>query len=117
MTPEICTYCGQAIGKVDTWAIPESMIIQKEVCICAAIKDTTGYIWRGHRHSDCISSAMEAGRSLPHTSESTWQGFVTSANRFVNRHEGFDLQEAAGISSADRSGYRTTRRLFSEDLY
>ena len=87
----------------------------KEICICAAIKDTTGYIWRGHRHSDCISSAMEAGRSIPMQKESEWQGFVTSNNRFVNRYEGYDLQIAARLPSQG-GGYRN-KRLFSEDLY
>ena len=87
-----------------------------EICICAGIKDTTGYIWRGHRHADCISSAIEAGRSIPHTGEKDWQGFVTSKNRFVNRYEGMKLQLAAKIESADRGGYRGNR-LFSEDLY
>lgn len=90
--------------------------MEKEICICAAIKDTIGYIWRGHRHADCISSAMEAGRSTPMEKESEWQGFVTSKNRFVNRYEGYKLQITAGIKSADRGGYRG-ERLFSEDLY
>ena len=89
--------------------------MNKEICICAAIKDTTGYIWRGHRHSDCISSAMEAGRKIPMERESEWQGFVTSENRFVNRYEGYELQIAAGIKSVG-GGYRD-KRLFSEDLY
>jgi hypothetical protein len=89
--------------------------MDKEICICAAIKDTTGYIWRGHRHADCISSAIEAGRKIPNEKESEWQGFVTSANRFVNRYEGYFMQVYAGIRSAG-GGYRGCR-LFSEDLY
>ena len=89
--------------------------MDKEICICAAITDTTGYIWRGHRHSDCISSAMEAGRKIPMQKESDWQGFVTSKNRFVNRYEGYDLQISAGVESSG-GGYRG-HRLFSEDLY
>ena len=87
-----------------------------EICICAAIKDTAGYIWRGHRHVDCIASATEAGAHIPFTSEREWQGFVTSLNRFVNRYEGYVLQTKAGIPSADRNGYRGNR-LYSEDLY
>jgi hypothetical protein len=89
---------------------------EKEVCICAAIKDTTGYIWGGHRHTDCISSAIESGRSIPMEKESEWQGFVTSKNRFVNRYEGYWLQREAGIESVAADGYRN-KRLFSEDLY
>lgn len=42
----------------------------KEICICAAIIDTTGYSWRGYRHVDCISSVLEAKRLIPHTGES-----------------------------------------------
>lgn len=86
-----------------------------EICICAAIKDTHGYIWRGYRHADCISSAIEGGQKIPMEKESEWQGFITSHNRFVNRYEGYKLQVAAGISSAG-GGYRG-ERLFSEDLY
>lgn len=84
-----------------------------EVCICAAVKDRTGYIWRGHRHADAIALAIEGGAGIPHMGEK-WQGFVTSRNRFVTREEGYELQVAAGIPS--KSGYRG-KRLFSEDLY
>jgi hypothetical protein len=46
------------------------------------------------------------------------QGFITSANRYVDRYEGFRLQEAAGIESVSKDGYREgCRQLFSEDLY
>jgi len=85
----------------------------KEICICAAVKDETGYIWRGHRHGDCMVSALNAHRKP--TGE---QGFMTSKNRFVNREEGRKLQDAAGIESAavDDGGYRY-KILFSEDLY
>lgn len=85
--------------------------MNKEICICAAIIDETGYVWRGHRHADCIQLLTEAGRIYK---EST-QGFVTSKNRFVDRYEGYKLQIAAGIKSAS-GGYRG-ERLFSEDLY
>jgi hypothetical protein len=82
-----------------------------EICICAAVKDETGYIWRGHRHGDCMLAAITAKHS-PHGE----QGFMTSKNRFVNREDGRKLQDAAGIPSADKDGYRGTT-LFSEDLY
>jgi len=87
-----------------------------EICICAAIKDTKGRIWRGHRHADAISTAIAAEARIPLERESEWQGFVTSKNRFVNRYEGMAVQIAAGIKSHDPSGYRGDR-LFSEDLY
>lgn len=87
-----------------------------EICICAAIKDASGYVWIGHRHGDAICTAIEGGATIPHEKESEWQGFVTSSNRFVNRYEGYKLQVSAGIKSADPGGYRG-ERLFSEDLY
>ena len=93
-----------------------SSIEKTEICICAAIKDRTGHIWRGHRHADAIATACMSGASLPHEKESEWQGFITSNNRFVNRYEGMACQLAAGILSVDKGGYRGDR-LFSEDLY
>jgi hypothetical protein len=85
----------------------------KEICICAAVKDEDGYIWIGHRHCDCISLMTEVGK-MPCTT--SVQGFVTSFNRFVDRFDGYKLQIAAGIMSKDKDGYRG-ERLFSEDLY
>jgi hypothetical protein len=84
---------------------------QNEICICAAVKDNTGYIWRGHRHSDCIFLINQQQRHFKNTD----QGFVTSKNRFVTREEGYQLQIAADIPSAS-GGYRG-ERLYSEDLY
>lgn len=81
-----------------------------EICICAAIQLTDGRIIRGHRHDDCIQTALKWKVELPkHT-----QGFMTSFNRFVDRREGMRLQKAAGLNSAH--GYRGDI-LFSEDLY
>lgn len=82
-----------------------------EICICAAVKDNTGYIWRGHRHSDCIFLINQQHRSFKNTD----QGFVTSKNRFVTREEGYQLQIEAEIPSFS-GGYRG-ERLYSEDLY
>jgi hypothetical protein len=86
--------------------------MNKEICICAAVMDETGYVWRGHRHADCIQLVIAFGRTYKESN----QGFVTSKNRFVNRFEGYFLQTSAGIPSADKGGYRGCR-LFSEDLY
>ena len=85
--------------------------MEKEICICAAVKDNTGYIWRGHRHSDCIFLIDQRNRH----SKNSDQGFVTSENRFVSREEGYQLQIAAGIPS--HSGEYRGERLYSEDLY
>lgn len=92
-----------------------------EVVICAAIK-WQGRIWRGHRHGH----AMEAMRNEL-CYEMSWrevvcsggiqeQGFITSKNRYVSRRDARALQDAAGIPSADKDGYRYDT-LFSEDLY
>lgn len=87
----------------------------KEICICAAIKTKEGTVIRGHRHADAIKAAMTEGFKLTDLSFAD-QGFVTSKNRYVTREEGRILQDAAGIKSADREGYRG-KTLFSEDLY
>lgn len=88
----------------------------KEICICAAIKMTDGYIARGHRHGDCIRHVNEHYAYL--RKEVNWnghvQGFMTGHNRFVTREEGRKLQDAAGIKSVEE--YRGDT-LFSEDLY
>lgn len=87
---------------------------QAEVCICAAILLADGRVIRCHRHCQGLRVAeewSEAGQSIT----VTVQGFLTSRGRFVNRAEGYELQQAAGIPSA-AGGYRG-ERLFSEDLY
>jgi hypothetical protein len=84
---------------------------QPEVCLCAAILYSDGYIVRGHRHHDCLRTAWD---DLKRRERGT-QGFLTSRGRFVNRDEGLQLQFAAGIESAAPSGYRA--ELYSEDLY
>ncbi len=50
------------------------------------------------------------------------QGFITSKNRFVDRAEGYAIQIAAGIPSANKelgaeNGYCQIGQLYSEDLY
>ena len=84
--------------------------IQPEVCICAAIKLADERVIRGHRHDDCIQTAIKWKAEY----KDSEQGFVTSRNRFVGRKEAMELQKAAGIASRD--GYRGNI-LFSEDLY
>ena len=86
----------------------------KEFCICAAVKDESGAVIRGHRHGDCFVAIQNRGGKISKSIDS--QGFVTSKNRFVTREEGRKLQEKAGIKSADPDGYRGNT-LFSEDLY
>jgi hypothetical protein len=93
--------------------------MQREVCICAAIRLSDGRIFRGHRHHNCfavLADLRTVDASIQSSIVGIEQGFVTSRNRFVNRAEGYRLQLAAGIGSASRDGYRGGQ-LFSEDLY
>lgn len=87
----------------------------KEICICAAIKTNKGVVINGHRHSDCFHAGVAEGVDK-HEMAQGEQGFTTSTGRFVTREEGRKLQDAAGIKSADKEGYRPGT-LFSEDLY
>lgn len=92
----------------------------KEICICAAVKTTTGKVFRGHRHSDCFAAIRL--RKLSPSVKLEHQGFVTSKNRYVGRAEGYDLQIAAGISSVNQEfspagEYCQKGQLYSEDLY
>jgi hypothetical protein len=92
---------------------------QQEICICAAVRlEDDGYIIRGHRHHNCLQTAVERQRATePYSRPITpVQGFITSRNRFVDRKEGLRLQLAAGIESVSPDGYRGDI-LFSEDLY
>lgn len=96
--------------------IDEERESNKEICICAAVKDQFGNIYRGHRHGDCMMAIRQRGKEMERKEDS--QGFITSKNRFVNRREGLILQKEAGIKSADEKyegGYGV--ELFSEDLY
>lgn len=84
-----------------------------EQCVCVAIMLSNGEVWRGHRHNDAIHTATQAGaRIAGHT-----QGFITSHNRFVDRHEAMEIQRTAGIPSADPCAQPHATELFSEDLY
>lgn len=69
-----------------------------EVCVCAAVRLSDGYIVRGHRHNDCLRTASEMHRTDSARPE---QGFMTTRNLFVNRNEGLHLQLAAGVPSAN----------------
>ena len=97
------------LAAVEASAAPE----EPEICICAAVRFTDGRIARGHRHHDCFHAGAGWVNQPSYGGE---QGFMTSRNRFVNRTEGLQLQQAAGIQSVESSGYRGDV-LFSEDLY
>ncbi len=110
-------FADQFIEEVYNQAIDN---MDKEVCIVAAVRSTTGKIYRGHRHSDCIK-AITSRHFIPDTSPLS-QGFITSKNRYVDRAEGYELQIKAGIKSANtefcqKNGYCQEGQLYSEDLY
>lgn len=90
-----------------------------ERCICAAIRLQDGRIIRGHRHSDCINTAIDwqdAGQDIG-LLRCAEQGFLTSEQRFVNRTEAAALERAAGLLSAMTGQPFDSTCLFSEDLY
>jgi len=62
-----------------------------ETIVGAAVRASNGKIVRGYRHSDAIR-ALQAmlGYECEQPSGDN-QGFVTSANRFVNRSEAYQL--------------------------
>lgn len=62
-----------------------------EIVICAAVRASNGKIVRGYRHNDAIRAlqAMDGYQDeQPHRED---QGFITSADRFVNRQEAYRL--------------------------
>lgn len=87
----------------------------KEICICAAVKNTKGKIIRGQAHRDCRDGIIRRG-GLP---SKKWrdEGFITSDNRFVNREEGYKLMQKIGWKSVNPQGYQLCKWLYSEDLY
>ena len=89
--------------------------MEKEICICAAVKATNGLIFRGHRHADCFDMIVKRKMIILKAEDA--QGFITSKNRFVDRKEGLRLQLEAGIKSHEKDDYINMYGLFSEDLY
>ena len=88
----------------------------KEICICAAVKMPDGSVVRGHRHADCYHNLSGRPKYKKAIFRNTEEGFITSKNHFVGCEEGRKLQDATGILSVDREGYRQNT-LYSEDLY
>lgn len=90
-----------------------------EICICAALKLEDGRVIHGHRHNDCILTAIrwkQAGQDVGLVSRAV-QGFVTSQNRFVDREEGAALMRAVQHQSEWTGKPFNGDTLFSEDLY
>jgi hypothetical protein len=62
-----------------------------EVVICAAVRASNGRIVTGYRHSDAIRALQAISGYENEQPRGEDQGFVTSTNRFVNRHEAYRL--------------------------
>ena len=93
--------------------------MKMETCVCAAIL-CAGKIFRGHRHTHALQAindelSWKLSREKIMRLEQV-QGFYTTRCRFVTREDGRKLQDAAGIKSAAKGGYRSNS-LYSEDLY
>lgn len=95
----------------------------KEYILCAAVHINDGVKWPslpvniksgrvicGYRHSDCIATIIQLLYSYD---ERNIQGFLTSRDRFVDRHEAAKIAYEAGQIIAIESD----TILISEDLY
>ncbi len=89
---------------------------EAEACIQAAVKMTDGEIIRGRRHHDCLTALRERGTPVEEIRAGV-QGFWTNRGRFVDRHEGIEIQRASGLPSKySKDGEYHGDILFSEDL-
>jgi hypothetical protein len=70
-----------------------------------------GMVFCGHRHHNCIYQMVAITGKYQHEIGREVQGFLTSKNRFVNRHE------AAQIHKQNGGSLEYGTELFSEDLY
>ncbi len=75
----------------------------------AAIKANDGKVFTGKNHSDCILTAIKINCLAEHFSQDK-QGFVTTANRYVNRKEAAQIAYEAGQIKSPQD------ILISEDL-
>ena len=92
----------------------------KEFIICAAIMlPDTSKIYYGHRHSHCLEASNAELSWTMNRQEIAQvkciQGFITSTNRFVGRHEALliALENNQVLDKAEIRG----ELLYSEDLY
>ena len=80
-----------------------------------AIVDAQGRLWAlpaPRRHHHIFALAAFLGESAEGNSRG--QGFMTSANRFVERADALDIAKAAGQT---RPGAAFGHQLYSEDLW
>lgn len=92
--------------------------LSREFCVCAAVKLDDGRIIRGHRHSDCITTAArwQAAGQVIGPIYPDQQGFLTSRGRFVDRRLAMELQRAIS-DKAPKGHFLQGEELISEDLY
>jgi hypothetical protein len=69
----------------------------------------TGFIVCGLRHHNCLATMAALGLRI----KDGEQGFLTSKNRFVNRHSAALIARSAG--QVDFKG--SSKKLMSEDIY
>jgi hypothetical protein len=100
--------------------------MSKEKILCAAIhyldypmeypykvkNISSGTVLCGHRHNHIIGQCASLLGKKQHEMGKSVQGFLTSANRFLNREEAAKLH----IENGGELNY-STDELFSEDLY
>lgn len=80
----------------------------------AALDGRTGYIVCGRRHHNCFHLSAIIDPKRRYLKKEKEQGFLTSRNRFVNRHEAGKIAFDAGQISEPVT---SPLGLFSEDLW
>lgn len=81
----------------------------------ASIKGKTGFVVCGRRHANCFHTmSILTNKNHSYLQFEKEQGFMTSGNRFVTRHEAAEIAYQYG-----QTPEKTTHKLglFSEDLY
>lgn len=110
----------------------------KEYILCAAIhcddkkvhreqpdNITSGFIVSGRRHSDCYAvidalvGVDDYLKTIDVVNHRDHQGFITNLNRYVNRHEGWNIAKSAGqiVIGLEASENGKESILISENLY
>lgn len=90
--------------------------VKKEVPIRSTnpINCSTGLVFSGHRHGQCIYTKCAITGLRDAESGENEQGFLTNLNRFVDRQEAWNIAEKANQIIKVSGGEGT---LYSEDLY
>lgn len=81
--------------------------------VCAAVKDATGKLYLGKRHSDCLWLMYRFDLK---NDVGSIQGFVDTNMNFFNRNEAVRVAFKAGQIDFDQTEMNN-KQLFSEDLY